>query len=149
MYEHRGCAQASVGFGGLTMGCRGLCSRWGAGDGAHGVWVSHYGVQGMVLTVFGGLTMGCSQGMVLTVFVCLHRGFCNYRDSKLTRILQNSLGGNAKTVIICTITPATLEETISTLQVGTLSPFRPITSLSIGHDLPCSDLHHGMLRSFP
>ncbi|XP_064210041.1 centromere-associated protein E isoform X14 [Anguilla rostrata] len=43
-------------------------------------------------------------------------GFTNYRDSKLTRILQNSLGGNAKTVIICTITPATVEETISTLQ---------------------------------
>ncbi|MGH0143501.1 UNVERIFIED_CONTAM: hypothetical protein FKN15_011581, partial [Acipenser sinensis] len=43
-------------------------------------------------------------------------GFINYRDSKLTRILQNSLGGNAKTVIICTITPATIEETLSTLQ---------------------------------
>lgn len=47
-----------------------------------------------------------------------NRGFTNYRDSKLTRILQNSLGGNAKTVIICTITPATIEETVSTLQVG-------------------------------
>ncbi|XP_078130438.1 centromere-associated protein E isoform X2 [Sander vitreus] len=44
------------------------------------------------------------------------KGFTNYRDSKLTRILQNSLGGNAKTVIICTITPATLDETLSTLQ---------------------------------
>ncbi|KAF7218526.1 transcript variant X3, partial [Nothobranchius furzeri] len=44
------------------------------------------------------------------------KGFINYRDSKLTRILQNSLGGNAKTVIICTITPATLEETLGTLQ---------------------------------
>ncbi|KAJ8379945.1 hypothetical protein SKAU_G00007230 [Synaphobranchus kaupii] len=43
-------------------------------------------------------------------------GFTNYRDSKLTRILQNSLGGNAKTVIICNITPATVEETLSTLQ---------------------------------
>ncbi|RXM91758.1 Centromere-associated protein E [Acipenser ruthenus] len=43
-------------------------------------------------------------------------GFINYRDSKLTRILQNSLGGNAKTVIICTITPAAIEETLSTLQ---------------------------------
>ncbi|XP_054613540.1 centromere-associated protein E isoform X7 [Dunckerocampus dactyliophorus] len=44
------------------------------------------------------------------------RGFTNYRDSKLTRILQNSLGGNAKTVIICTITAAALDETLSTLQ---------------------------------
>ncbi|XP_049325717.1 centromere-associated protein E-like isoform X2 [Astyanax mexicanus] len=44
------------------------------------------------------------------------KGFINYRDSKLTRILQNSLGGNAKTVIICTITPVTVDETLSTLQ---------------------------------
>ncbi|XP_029984980.1 LOW QUALITY PROTEIN: centromere-associated protein E [Sphaeramia orbicularis] len=44
------------------------------------------------------------------------KGFTNYRDSKLTRILQNSLGGNAKTVIICTITAAALDETLSTLQ---------------------------------
>lgn len=29
-----------------------------------------------------------------------------YRDSKLTRILQPSLGGNAKTAVICNITPA-------------------------------------------
>ncbi|XP_065110107.1 centromere-associated protein E isoform X2 [Paramisgurnus dabryanus] len=44
------------------------------------------------------------------------KGFLNYRDSKLTRILQNSLGGNAKTVIICTVTPVTVDETVSTLQ---------------------------------
>ena len=41
--------------------------------------------------------------------------FINYRDSKLTRILQASLGGNALTSIICTITPATLDETYYTL----------------------------------
>ncbi|KAH7523548.1 hypothetical protein FEM48_Zijuj06G0023600 [Ziziphus jujuba var. spinosa] len=29
-----------------------------------------------------------------------------YRDSKLTRILHNSLGGNARTAIICTLSPA-------------------------------------------
>ncbi|KAK4309435.1 hypothetical protein Pmani_018932 [Petrolisthes manimaculis] len=40
----------------------------------------------------------------------------NYRDSKLTRILQLSLGGNARTAIICTITPAAVEQTISTLR---------------------------------
>ncbi|KAK6098040.1 hypothetical protein MT418_002108 [Batrachochytrium dendrobatidis] len=41
-----------------------------------------------------------------------------YRDSKLTRILQPSIGGNANTAIICTITPAQLhsDETHSTLR---------------------------------
>lgn len=41
-----------------------------------------------------------------------------YRDSKLTRILQPSLGGNAKTAIICAITPASqhAEESHSTLR---------------------------------
>lgn len=41
--------------------------------------------------------------------------FINYRDSKLTRILSASLGGNAMTSIICTVTPAALEETFCTL----------------------------------
>eukprot|EP00586_Coscinodiscus_wailesii_P008573 CAMPEP_0172524950 /NCGR_PEP_ID=MMETSP1066-20121228/294458_1 /TAXON_ID=671091 /ORGANISM="Coscinodiscus wailesii, Strain CCMP2513" /LENGTH=1035 /DNA_ID=CAMNT_0013308107 /DNA_START=875 /DNA_END=3982 /DNA_ORIENTATION=- len=40
-----------------------------------------------------------------------------YRDSKLTRILQESLGGRCKTVIIATLSPAisAIEESISTL----------------------------------
>ncbi|XP_050388080.1 kinesin-like protein KIN-7C [Argentina anserina] len=33
-------------------------------------------------------------------------GHIPYRDSKLTRILQSSLGGNARTAIICTLSPA-------------------------------------------
>lgn len=33
-------------------------------------------------------------------------GHVPYRDSKLTRILQLSLGGNARTAIICTMSPA-------------------------------------------
>ncbi|XP_060199775.1 kinesin-like protein KIN-7G [Lycium barbarum] len=33
-------------------------------------------------------------------------GHVPFRDSKLTRILQNSLGGNARTAIICTMSPA-------------------------------------------
>ena len=41
-----------------------------------------------------------------------------YRDSKLTRILQPSLGGNAKTAIICTVSPTSLEESHSTLRVS-------------------------------
>ncbi|CAJ1942867.1 unnamed protein product [Sphenostylis stenocarpa] len=41
-----------------------------------------------------------------------------YRDSKLTRLLQDSLGGNSKTVMIACISPADVnaEETLNTLK---------------------------------
>jgi len=44
-----------------------------------------------------------------------------YRDSKLTRLLSDSLGGNSKTCIIVTCSPCdyNVEETISTLRFGT------------------------------
>ncbi|EFN84609.1 Centromeric protein E [Harpegnathos saltator] len=41
--------------------------------------------------------------------------YINFRDSKLTRLLQTSLGGNAMTAIICAVTPAALDETQCTL----------------------------------
>jgi len=45
------------------------------------------------------------------------QGHINYRDSKLTRILQPSLGGNSRTSIICTLSPARshVEQTRNTL----------------------------------
>eukprot|EP01012_Entosiphon_sulcatum_P067332 TRINITY_DN9697_c0_g1_i4.p1 TRINITY_DN9697_c0_g1~~TRINITY_DN9697_c0_g1_i4.p1 ORF type:complete len:865 (+),score=189.93 TRINITY_DN9697_c0_g1_i4:336-2930(+) len=41
-----------------------------------------------------------------------------YRDSKLTRVLQDSLGGNSKTVMIACVSPAdsNFEETLNTLK---------------------------------
>lgn len=44
-----------------------------------------------------------------------------YRDSKLTRILTDSLGGNSKTCLIVTCSPSSynLTETVSTLRFGT------------------------------
>ncbi|CAI9297888.1 unnamed protein product [Lactuca saligna] len=46
-----------------------------------------------------------------------HSGHIPYRDSKLTRLLRDSLGGKTKTCIIATISPSihSLEETLSTL----------------------------------
>ncbi|CAN8283780.1 unnamed protein product [Cochlearia groenlandica] len=45
------------------------------------------------------------------------QGHINYRDSKLTRILQPCLGGNARTAIVCTLSPARshVEQTRNTL----------------------------------
>uniref|UniRef100_A0A0E0AYI9 Kinesin-like protein n=1 Tax=Oryza glumipatula TaxID=40148 RepID=A0A0E0AYI9_9ORYZ len=48
-------------------------------------------------------------------------GHIPYRDSKLTRILQSSLGGNARTAIICTMSPARshIEQSRNTLLFAT------------------------------
>ncbi|KAJ0400196.1 hypothetical protein P43SY_009513 [Pythium insidiosum] len=44
--------------------------------------------------------------------------FVPYRDSKLTRLLKDSLGGNCRTVMIANVSPAatSLEETLNTLK---------------------------------
>jgi kinesin family protein 5 len=46
-----------------------------------------------------------------------------YRDSKLTRLLQNSLGGNSRTVLIVTLSPSAwnVAESLGTLRFGALS----------------------------
>ncbi|XP_042357940.1 kinesin-like protein KIF11 [Plectropomus leopardus] len=56
-------------------------------------------------------------GRVITALVD-KRPHIPYRESKLTRILQDSLGGRTKTSIIATVSPSSsnLEETLSTLE---------------------------------
>lgn len=57
---------------------------------------------------------------------CIHalteakRGHIPYRDSKLTRILQDSLGGNTKTCLVVTCSPHVfnIDETLTTLRFG-------------------------------
>lgn len=63
-------------------------------------------VLGLVISTLADKAMGKKGGVV------------PYRDSCLTRILQNALGGNSKTLMICAISPATdnYEETLSTLR---------------------------------
>ena len=60
-------------------------------------------------------------GNVINSLVDLAEGktrFVPYRDSKLTFILRDSLGGNSKTAIIANISPSVLNvsETLSTLK---------------------------------
>ena len=75
----------------------------------------------------GGLRLkeGCNinnslmvLGQVIQKLSSGDKGHINFRDSNLTKILQNSIGGNAKTAIICTVTPAAMseEQTVSTLR---------------------------------
>ncbi|CAF3279197.1 unnamed protein product [Rotaria socialis] len=57
-------------------------------------------------------------GNVISALVDSHSKHIPYRDSKLTRLLQDSLGGNTKTLMIAAISPAhdNYEETLSTLR---------------------------------
>jgi len=57
-------------------------------------------------------------GNVISALTTTARTHVPYRDSKLTRILQDSLGGNTKTIVIACVAPTVLHatETVSTLQ---------------------------------
>ena len=59
-------------------------------------------------------------GLVIKMLTDSKATHIPYRDSKLTRILQESLGGNSKTSLIITCSPAKYnqEETLSTLRFG-------------------------------
>ena len=57
-------------------------------------------------------------GNVISALVEGKTNHVPYRDSKLTRLLQDSLGGNTKTVMIAAISPAdyNYDETLTTLR---------------------------------
>lgn len=61
-------------------------------------------------------------------------GYVPYRTSKLTRLLASSLGGNARTAVICTICPGrfALEESRSTLHFAR-SVKRIVNTASVNH----------------
>lgn len=61
------------------------------------------------------------MGKVITALTDKKSTHVPYRESKLTRILSESLGGNSKTclVVTCSPSPYNESETISTLRFGT------------------------------
>ncbi|KIW07862.1 uncharacterized protein PV09_01777 [Verruconis gallopava] len=60
-------------------------------------------------------------GMVINALTDGKSSHIPYRDSKLTRILQESLGGNSRTTLIICCSPSSFndQETLSTLRFGT------------------------------
>ncbi|GIL95338.1 hypothetical protein Vretimale_1382 [Volvox reticuliferus] len=71
-----------------------------AKTGAEGIRMKEGTAINKSLLTLGNVINKLSEGALAT------GGHIPYRDSKLTRILQPSLGGNAKTAIICAMTPA-------------------------------------------
>jgi kinesin family protein 5 len=83
--------------------------------------VSKTGAEGMVLDEAKNINKSLSAlGNVISALADGNKSHIPYRDSKLTRILQESLGGNSRTTIIICCSPASSNEceTRSTLEFG-------------------------------
>merc|ERR1719167_795713 len=79
------------------------------------------GAEGMGLEEAKNINKSLSAlGNVIAALADGNKSHIPYRDSKLTRILQESLGGNAKTTIVICASPASFNEaeTKSTLDFG-------------------------------
>eukprot|EP00965_Chrysotila_dentata_P194432 6176358-Pleurochrysis_carterae.AAC.2 len=79
------------------------------------------------------------------VIGALHKGdvFVPYRDSKLTRILKESLGGRCKTTVIVTLSPTAASETesASTLRYAEQARYirnRPTARCARAHTPPAA-----------
>ena len=72
-------------------------------------------------------------GNVISALVDGRSSHIPYRDSKLTRLLQNSLGGNAKTVMCANCGPAdyNYDETLSTLRYANRCCHSPNPNLAL------------------
>ncbi|CAJ0580884.1 unnamed protein product, partial [Mesorhabditis spiculigera] len=83
--------------------------------------VSKTGAEGSVLEEAKNINKSLTTlGMVIAALAEGNKSHIPYRDSKLTRILQESLGGNSRTTVVICASPAEYNEaeTKSTLQFG-------------------------------
>jgi len=85
--------------------------------------VGKTGASGQTLNEAKGINQSLSAlGKVIKALTENKKnGFIPYRESKLTRLLSESLGGNSKTALIitCSPSPYNVMESISTLRFGT------------------------------
>ncbi|KAL7066873.1 kinesin motor domain-containing protein [Cryptosporidium serpentis] len=83
--------------------------------------ISKTGAEGLTLDEAKTINKSLScLGNVINALTDNSKNYIPYRDSKLTRILQNSLGGNSLTALIVTCSPSAVNEaeTIGTLRFG-------------------------------
>lgn len=83
--------------------------------------ISKTGAEGQTLTEAQNINKSLTAlGGVINALTDGKSSHVPYRDSKLTRLLQESLGGNSKTSLIITASPSIFnkDETISTLKFG-------------------------------
>merc|ERR1712088_1199652 len=83
--------------------------------------VGKTGAEGIILEEAKNINKSLSAlGNVIAALADGDKSYIPYRDSKLTRILQESLGGNAKTTVVICCSPASFNEseTKSTLDFG-------------------------------
>lgn len=84
----------------------------------------------------------------LWCFLCVQskKTHIPYRDSKLTRLLKDSLGGNCRTVMIANISPSSLsyEDTHNTLKYANRA--KEIKSTVRPYHMHCLDVEHAIKR---
>lgn len=83
--------------------------------------ISKTGAEGQTLEEAKMINKSLSTlGLVINKLTDDKETHVPYRDSKLTRVLQESLGGNSRTALIINCSPArdNLDETTSTLMFG-------------------------------
>ena len=98
-----------------------LCGKLYLVDLAGSEKVGKTGVEGIGLEQAKAINKSLSAlGNVIAALASDKKSHVPYRDSKLTRILQESLGGNSRTTIVICCSPASFNEaeTRSTLEFG-------------------------------
>ena len=80
--------------------------------------IKRTGVTGKNLEEAKKINMSLSSLGNVIYSLCKGKEHIPYRDSKITRLLQESLGGNYKTslIVACSPHPNNFEDTISTLK---------------------------------
>ncbi|XP_039121728.1 kinesin-like protein KIN-1 [Dioscorea cayenensis subsp. rotundata] len=84
--------------------------------------VEKTGAEGKVLEEAKNINKSLSSlGNVINALTNGRGNHIPYRDSKLTRILQDALGGNSRTALLCCCSPSSsnASESLSTLRFGT------------------------------